>query len=293
MSQDRRLGRGLAGVSHLFLSHPVSEEKNAPVAESPHRNDFIPIFVTSGFTLLARSIVALNVAVDLGLRGIRMALVDADPGAPTARILAGGAVRSMDGGIHIPLGTGQTLPLLDSVADVPDETRYVIVNAPASVWLAGRTASGVRNLLLVASPSIQECIHGFAIAKRAAAVRGDLRLGIVVADVADDCGGRLLYERLVGVLCRRTSMVAAYCGWLSPSDRIGPSVRRRVPALLGSTEPDLSDRLRRITRVAAGLFDLEFWNRDVRTADSTGRRLGLTEEEMADLRRIVPLREPD
>lgn len=278
-------GKRLADVSYLFLSQPLTKTSAQRGPGKPDPGEIPAVFVTSGRDFLTRSVVAVNIAVDLGLHGIRTTLVDADPAAPVAHFIAGGAAARSSGRTSLPLGKGRVLSIVDRAADADPQSRCLVVNATAGRWPDGMSVARTRNLLLVTSPSIQDCFQGFAIVKQVAAADPGLRLGIIVTGVADEKAGRSLYERIAAVISRHTSATTSFCGWLAPGDWTGPSVRARVPALLASAEPDLSNRLRRIAAMATSVFDLQNPVRPIRrfeTLRSARRGPELTEDEIGD-----------
>ncbi len=274
-------------MSHLFLS------RRRPDAGSPlglgvgHRTGVPPIYVTSGSEVIARSIVALNIAIDSAVRGIPTVLVDADPDALTARMLAGGVAAARGARTLLLLPGRPPLPLVDTFREGELAARRAIVNFPGRRWLDGGEVDGIRNILLVTSPMSMECLHAFAIVKRAAAIDPRPQLGIVVAEVPDEEGGRSFYDRFAGLLVRHTPAAPVYCGYLSPEDRVSRSVRQRVPALLSLAEPGLSNRLRGIAAAVEAYLVPDTARRGALPKGATRHVPGLTDREVADALQIV------
>jgi hypothetical protein len=257
MTGRKHLGRGLASVSHLFLSRPQpAADQTWPAAAAGHVASPY-LLVASGAEVIAKAVVTCNVALELARRGRRTAVVDADPSLPTVRLLLGGAVPSKAGPERFPLDGAHALRLFDTLEQAAadgEAWEHVLVNAPADFFSGGPPPIGVERLLLVISPDSRGLIRSYAIAKRSAGWHSGLRLGIVVSGVAGEATARGFFEQFSDVLERQAGLWATYCGCLPEHDEIGRSVLSRVPAVLGPQEGGLIEPLRRIAEAVAQLF---------------------------------------
>lgn len=253
MSERKHLGRGLESVSHLFLSRPRPAQDGAETP-TPCGATSPVLFVASGFEVIGKSVVACNVALELARGGHRTAVVDADSSLPTVRLLMGAAT----GPARFAVDETHALALFDTLEEAMQAGEawdYVVVNAPAGLLLGDEPPLRAPRLLLVVSPEPRELIRIYAVAKSVAGLAGGLQLGLVVRGVEDEASARAFYEQVLDVFERRLAVRPAYCGFLPARGEIGRSVLSRVPAVLGSEDSDLVERLRGIAAAVGRVFE--------------------------------------
>lgn len=258
MGSRKHLGRGLADVSHVFLSRRQSSPEGAPAPAAAPGAVVPHLFVASGSEVIGKSVVACNVALELARRGRRTAVVDADPSLPTVRLLMGTVLGPGAGPARLAVDGGRTLSLFDTLPEAMEADEawdYVVVNTPNRVFVGSGPPVGAARLLLVVSPEARALIRAYAVAKRAAGWHTGLRLGVVVSGGGDEASARAFFGQFLEVLERQIAVRPAYCGFLPGHDEVGRSVLSRVPAVLASEESELGERLRAIAAAVARVFE--------------------------------------
>lgn len=205
--------RGLAGLSHLFLSRPHTQG-DAVAVESPGSRPE-PLFVSGGSDLLLPAYAACGIAIQWARRGERPVVVDPDAGLPLGRFLSENPAL---------LGGGERLPWVPSVVEAQrgNWTRVLVV-LPNPMLRSPSVPAGVSRLLIVVAPEAAEVARAYAAIQRVVAFNGHPWLGIAWREDAPSEGAGAPIRGFHRFLRLRTGCAPVDCGRI-------PRSRTSVPA---------------------------------------------------------------
>ena len=220
------------------------------------------VCVASGKGGVGKSVIASNLACLRAAAGERVCLVDFDAGLANAHLLFGLAPQHdlgsvLDGtvtaeaaliegpaGLHILSGgvgrarlanpTRRELGhLFTALRSLEESHDLVVVDHGAGLGYAVIAhLAAARSFLLVTNPEVTALSDAYAVFKRAQAVNGDVRAGVVINRAEDREVALAAYERLATVSKRFLGRELELAGWVQTDPEVPRSVRARRPLLL-------------------------------------------------------------
>ncbi len=258
------------------------------------------ISVTSGKGGVGKTNIAVNAAIALAARGLRVLLLDMDMGLSNADVLLGvdarvnwwhvlrggrdirEAIVAAPGGIDLLAGGSG----LTGLADLSEFERHRLLRdlqAVRSLYqvIVLDCGAGISRTVLnfglaadmvvvVSTPEPTAMTDAYAMIKMLSRHNTDRTIGLVVNQAASRSEGFMVYERLASVAARFLRFPLADLGYVLQDEAVGWAVRQRCPVLLG--QPG-STAGRCLTAVA----------------DKIAREQGLPEAGVSLLRRVANL----
>jgi MinD-like ATPase involved in chromosome partitioning or flagellar assembly len=247
----KKLGRGLADISHVFLSGAEKRDvKDAPEGNSAlWIPDVDVVSVTSGEGVHGKTFLSANLAFRFALEGYRVALANADPARPGILDITGvdsdqgdsgefksntdfGAIPEVDllgvpepGSHESPAG----LPPLAAIEKLATRVQRIIVDTSPAVQTGLGIWRFAKLVLVITEPSSGGMKSSYVTIKRVRAASPTARIGLVVNLAGDrDTAGRC--HRKLSNVCRRflKTNLRNY-GYIVASEAVEECCRRAVP----------------------------------------------------------------
>ncbi len=221
------------------------------------------ISVTSGKGGVGKTNVAVNAAIALAARGLRVLLVDMDMGLANADVLlgvnarmnwwhvlrggrdVGGAIVPAPGGIDLLAGGSG----LSGLADLSEFERhrllhdldslrghYNVIMLDCGAGISrGVLAFGLAAeiVVVVTTPEPTAMTDAYAMIKMLSRHDTDRTIGLVVNQVASRGEARMVFDRIAGVAARFLRFPLADLGYVLQDEAVTLAVRQRRPVLLG------------------------------------------------------------
>lgn len=247
----RKLGRGLADISHVFLS---GAEKNTPQDEpksSPGSclADAEVLSVTSGEGLRGKTVLSAGLAFGLSLEGYKIAVVNTDASRPNILDVTG-AARADSGSSEfmsnpeygsIPEadlsagydagspGAPSAGVAIDSIEGLARQVQRIIVDT-SPVTRTGPAVWGLASLILVITePNSEGMKSSYMTIKRIHAVSPGARIGLVVNQARDRSEAGRCHRKLSNACRRFLKTNLRNYGYIVPSEAVKEACRRSVP----------------------------------------------------------------
>ncbi len=235
----KRLGRGLADVSHVFLSG-TSDER----ADAAEPSDFwLPerrlIAITSGKGVRGKTLVAFGLAHGLAEKGRRVALFTDDEALLSDAKLSPPAGGEPKGKGPHSLSIFELSPLLTVLEDGVDVNQleraadgYDVVVVEVTPQISSETLIWklARLIIVIAEPGTRQMQAAYAMIKRLATSRAGCRIGLVV-NLARDYDEAERCFRKISRACREFLKVnVRNYGYVALSDEV-------VRVLAGGKQP--------------------------------------------------------
>lgn len=232
--------------------------------------------VASGKGGTGKSVLATNLAVHRARQGERVLLVDFDAGLANAHLLLGlapthdlghvleGVVSPREALVEGPAGLKllsggvgrQTLVdptrreldrLFKALRPLENEFDLVLIDHGAGVGYSTLAhLAATSTLLLVTNHEVTALSDGYAIYKRACAVNGDIRVGLVINRAPDERLAQAAWDRFRAASNRFLGHHPEYVGWIPADARMAQSVQRREPILLAFPDSEAAGAIRRV-----------------------------------------------
>ncbi|MDB5352661.1 MAG: ATPase involved in chromosome partitioning [Planctomycetota bacterium] len=250
-----------------------SREGPAPPPEPPPIPTARSLVFTSGKGGVGTSNLALNLAIALGEKGQRVALVDADfglanldllcglaPGCDLGDVLAGGrplsdAIVPGPGDIRILPGAHGTRTMADVLAEAPKRlakelaeleagTDFLLIDAGSGLGPSISTiASAADCLVLVTTPEPTSVADAHASLRR---LNRNTVLRVVVTQAQSNAEGNDCLERIAASSRQFLGMVVSPLGFLRFDPHVPQAVRMRKPFLTAYPNAPVSRGVRRL-----------------------------------------------
>jgi flagellar biosynthesis protein FlhG len=271
LKDNKRLGKGLEDVSHLFLS---SEETSPPTRtgenpagrqRDPRDSETVPrvVAVTGDHRCLEKSFLVCNLAVELARRRRQVGIVDADPSFPDQAFLWGRRpgdslarlVEEENGQepqviLEGPLGI-KLLSLdvdLDHLRELPEpsreriwaglrtfesDTHMILVDTPAPIQGNARLIHRLAHQIVVMVPSDPlGMLDAYSVIKRILAARPEVALSVVIYQVRMVSEAQAIFEQLTRALGEFLNVTVVNLGHLYADVNIERSILQRTPLCL-------------------------------------------------------------
>lgn len=272
----RKLGRGLADVSHIFLSGAEprlpADGPEAGAFEDNHNEpsvwlpDATYISITSGERVKGKSLTSANLAFSLRSRGYRVTLLNADSDQPDVLALTecsedgilGESLVTNEAFGELPVVTiygarrnpGEAgLDILDPLSDAGREARLVITDTSPladtsyAVW---RHSSLV---VVLTEPSIDTMRSSYVAIKRINSVAPGVRIGLIVNLAASHAEGEQCFRKISGVSRDFLKINLRNYGIIMRDQAAKQAGERKVPLLGAFPESKASECVESIARL--------------------------------------------
>ncbi len=281
MKGDKRLGKGLEDVSHLFLTAPQRRASTSPVQKHPDSHPADQLFprvvaITGDHRCLEKSFLVSNLSVELARQGHQVRVLDADPSFPDQSFLWG--LRPEDSVIQLasaeetgrdvqvilqgPLGVKllsldtpfwrlMTLPeparqrLLDALKAFEAEAQLMLVNAPPIQDANARLIFQLAHQIAVLVPTnTLGMIDAYAVIKGILTLRPTVPIGTVVYNVRMASEAKAIAEKMTQVVSRFLGANIHHLGFLYADLNIAKSIAQREPLILSAARSKAAHCLR-------------------------------------------------
>jgi len=271
LNDNKRLGKGLEDVSHLFLSSeetsPPSRREENP-AENPagsRKDEATPrvVAVTGDHRCLEKSFLVCNLAVELARRRRKVGILDADPSFPDqpflwgrrpgdslARLAEDENGRQPEIVLEGPLGV-RLLSLdveLSRLRELSEPSReriwsglrsfesgagMILVNTPEPVHENARLIHRLAHQIVVMVPSDPlGMMDAYSVIKRILAIQPSITLGIIVYQVRMVSEAQSIFEQMRQALGEFLNVTVVNLGYLYADINIERSILKRTPLCL-------------------------------------------------------------
>jgi flagellar biosynthesis protein FlhG len=271
VKDNKRLGKGLEDVSHLFLSSeetsPTPRAKESPADDPPdsRKNEAVPrvVAVTGDHRCLEKSFLVCNLAVEMARRRRQVGIIDADPSFPDQPFLWGrrpgdslARLAEEENGqgpevmLEGPLGV-RLLSLdvdVHHLRDLPDssremfwsglraferDARMILIDTPPPLYGNASLIHRLAHQIVVMVPSDPlGMMDAYSVIKRILAIRPDIALGIVFYQIRMISEAQDVFERISRALSEFLNVTVVNLGHLPADVNIERSILRRTPLCL-------------------------------------------------------------
>jgi flagellar biosynthesis protein FlhG len=282
---ERRLGRGLSQVSHVFLSAAEKPEEKRQDADDVclWMPDASYISVTSGERVRGKTLLAANLAFGLLHRGRTVAMVNADSGKPDLLDITGSTYSDEDARLARSNKAFGSLLAVDVFRAVGPSQGVDGASSPLhGIELAARQAQSVvidtspwampsqaiwrlaRLVIVLSEPGVEEMRSSYATIKKIHSRSPAIRIGLVVNKVRSYAEADRVFRKISSV-CRgflkinprnygfiiHDALVDNACERMAPLGQAFPEseAARCINSILGLIMMDESAVLKRRTEV--------------------------------------------
>ncbi len=249
-----------------------------PQAAPQHVRMARAIAVASGKGGVGKSNIAVNLAVAMAQRGLKVCLLDADLGMANADVLcnlqprltlehvvmgkcrlveamllAPGGFRLIPGASGVArladLGPSQRHSLLQQLVALDRVADVIVIDCGAGISanVVG-FASAAQNVLVTTTPEPTAITDGYGMVKSLLAHSAHLKMHLVVNMAASEAEARNVFNRINRVTHTFLDRSLEYAGWV-PNDAIVPAaVRQRLPFVLYAPDSAATHAVKRLAQ---------------------------------------------
>ncbi len=289
MKQKKKMGRGLEDFSHLFLSSPSqkSESGEEGLRDTAGREKSLPspartLCITSDKSVLEKTSVAVQLALEISGQGKNIVLFDADFCLPRLRMppnlsyhqnslmnllysngnrtSALGEHRGItlirvdaDISTHRILSSGErgilqnTFYALEENADV-----IVVVASPEMKNLMGTFLNVINEVMVIVPQPVVQMINAYAVIKTIYALQNTARVGVLASRITSPSQAESVFNKMQRVTDKFLHKSLYNYGYLSEEEQ--PSMSPEQRDLSGSVYPSELPAPKAIKGIAAALL---------------------------------------
>lgn len=260
MTEKKRPGRGLADISHYFITEkpaPPSSPEPQPVSFEPETPPARPskhFFLIGSRSAEARALVACNLACEWSRRDCRVEVVEGESKIPNSHFLMGslfpenGEGKTNGHSLWVRLDGVRSIELSlwnGGVETRQGQGKQVLWNGPFPSLLKELSrADGTPQILLILEPDRSKLMEAYLELRQAASLRPDARFVALVYSRGSKESAQPVYSFFQEMALKYLQVPVRNAGELRWDLVLAKSILARLPAVLQPEESGAKETLR-------------------------------------------------